>query len=677
MSTASGRIDRVMRATLEHIRDCFDADQPRHVLFTTFNFASQFFEANILPLLLGDSVDELKGASETRYAINEDLRMLRCLVVCDRSTRPEPKGDLRYGLLPVGLPDGRFHPKLMLMAGTLKGTNDRGLWLSVGSGNLTLSGWAINREVIGRTVVGRQHAAELRPLIAWLATQAQRQVAVSGPVAAEGKEEGEIREILRHLHDALGDASQLAADAPDMPTLHLSLPVEGRAPRAMIDDLKGGRSWNKARIVSPYWSGVDRIIKRLDVKQCIFTPSVGAEGKYRFPVETLARFHGHARSFERFTTDRERYTHAKALMLEDDDARALCIGSANFTQAAMLRDRDQPLANVEAMLRYPLAPHADPWQRAFEKLDEAELALFGEQDEEDSAPPLPPFEAIVACDWKTKRFHAQLTVTSDQPVSDIVLRVDRFEHRFAMMTRGQTKAASLGPFTGTYPVRSFHVSYAYVNEVDATFRGLVTQLRAFDDELGYQARPRLKKVLELLRKLNPALPESRMRERAALGTEGGDGEEESAEPTFDFFGLFQGTWKMLDYYGKPDSAGNWRNPYDPLAPYGATTLYRAITLQAAETPEEKIGRFIQLAELRDVVKRLETIGRYRLDDETRHGLDAEIDDLEDCMIELLGGSSSFKSMFGAATPARCQAFLRWFHDEMRNEAELATGSTHE
>ncbi|CAB3756613.1 hypothetical protein BPA30113_02799 [Burkholderia paludis] len=144
-----------------------------------------------------------------------------------------------------------FHPKLMLMAGTLKGTNDRGLWLSVGSGNLTLSGWAIKREVIGRTVVGQQHAAELCPLVAWLATQAQRQVAVSGPDAAEGKEEGDIREILRYLHDVLDDASQLASDAPDMPTLHLSLPVEGRTPLAMIDDLKGSHPiWRSTNFCS-------------------------------------------------------------------------------------------------------------------------------------------------------------------------------------------------------------------------------------------------------------------------------------------------------------------------------------------------------------------------------------------------------------------------------------------
>ncbi|HDR8947114.1 hypothetical protein [Burkholderia vietnamiensis] len=37
MSTASVRIDHVMRATLEHIRDRFDADQARYVLFTTFS----------------------------------------------------------------------------------------------------------------------------------------------------------------------------------------------------------------------------------------------------------------------------------------------------------------------------------------------------------------------------------------------------------------------------------------------------------------------------------------------------------------------------------------------------------------------------------------------------------------------------------------------------------------
>ncbi|EKS72432.1 hypothetical protein BURK_005307 [Burkholderia sp. SJ98] len=677
MSNGSVRIDRVMRATLENIRDRFDTDQTRYVLFTTFNFASQFFEASVLPLLLGDSVDELKGASETRYAINEDLKQLRCLVVCDRSTGPEPKGDLRYGLLPVGLPEGRFHPKLMLMAGTLKDTGQRGMWLSVGSGNLTLSGWAINREVIGRTIVARQHASALRPLIAWLAVQAQRQVAVSGPDAEKGKEEGEIREILDYLHYALAEPGQLASDTPDMPALHLSLPFEGRALRAMIDDLKGARRWRKARVVSPYWSGVDRIVGRLGVEQCVFTPSVDAEGKYRFPIETLAPSQSYARSFERFAAERERYTHAKALMLEDDDARVLCIGSANFTRAAMLGDRDQTLFNVEAMLRYSLAPHADPWHGAFENLGETELTSSGERDEEDSAPPLPPFEAIVTCDWRTKRFHAQLTVTSDETVRDIVLRVDGFTHLFATATRGQTQVASLGPFSAVHPVRSFHVSYVHANEVDATFRGLVTQLRAFDDELGYQARPRLKKVLELLRKLNPALPESRMRERAALGTEGGDGEEESAEPTFDFFGLFQGTWKMLEYYGTPDSAGNWRNPFDSLAPYGATTLYRAITLQAAETPEEKIGRYIQLAELRDVVERLEASGRHRQDDDSRRGLNTEIDLLTVGMTELLANSSSFRSTFGEVTPERCQAFLEWFHDELRNKADQAKGATHE
>jgi hypothetical protein len=99
----------------------------------------------------------------------------------------------------------------------------------------------------------------------------------------------------------------------------------------------------------------------------------------------------------------------------------------------------------------------------------------------------------------------------------------------------------------------------------ATFRGLVTQVNALPDELGYQPRPRLKKILELLRGLNPDAPDSKARERAALGLGGGDGEEEPAEPTFDFFGLFQGTWKLLEYYQKPGSAGENRDPYDKQA----------------------------------------------------------------------------------------------------------------
>lgn len=70
--SGKGKGAALMRSTLEYIRDQFDPELPRHVLFTTFNFSSRFFEANVLPLLLGDVLDELKGTSDTRYDMNEN-----------------------------------------------------------------------------------------------------------------------------------------------------------------------------------------------------------------------------------------------------------------------------------------------------------------------------------------------------------------------------------------------------------------------------------------------------------------------------------------------------------------------------------------------------------------------------------------------------------------------------
>ncbi|MFM0591948.1 phospholipase D-like domain-containing protein [Paraburkholderia dilworthii] len=661
-----------MRATLEHIRDRFSTDHPRHVLFTTFNFASRFFEANVLPLLVGDAVSDLKGASETHYAINEDLNTVKCLVVCDRSTCPEPKGGMRYGLLPVGLTRGRFHPKLMLMLGTLKGTDKQGMWLSVGSGNLTLSGWAINREVVGMTPVTAGHAGELRPLIEWLQAEAVRQFEFGGDAGCE--EEGEVRSILGELHTALRRTDSLAPHTPGTPTLHLSLPA-GYEKNAMLQALKGEEEWRTATVVSPYWSAVDTLVQALGVDQCRFVPSLGADGLYRFPRDTL-NLKGH--TFAGFRDDGERYTHAKALLLHNEQRRVLCIGSANFTQAAMLTAQDQRLKNIEAMLRYELGGTPDPLNALLRPLEAPRFAEANQDEEEEGAPALPPFDAIVLYDWADGAFRARLTVTSDVPVSEIVLSIGGRQHRFDAAVAGQTQVISRWPHKGAQPVRSFSVTYRLDRSEPMTFRGLITQVNADDDQLGYQPRPRLNKVLELLRGLNPQPSGRKGKERTLsdLADGAGDGEEVPSDPTFDFFGLFQGTWKLLEYYQTPGGPGAARDPYDKLAPYGAITLYRAITAQAAITHEEKIGRYIQLSEMRDIVVRLDSTPKFKSPDVLRNDIDAELAALHVEMVDLLSKSASFRSMFGDATPTRVEGFLAWFRAEISREVSHQTGAVH-
>ena len=228
--------------------------------------------------------------------------------------------------------------------------------------------------------------------------------------------------------------------------------------------------------------------------------------------------------------------------------------------------------------------------------------------------------------------------------------------------KGQEETARFD-FNGGQPVRSFFVSYTLPDGVRMTYPGLVTQVNAASDELGYSPRPRLKKLLELLRALNPDEPDSRARARAALGV-GGDGEEDAGEPSFDFFGLFQGTWKLLQYYARLDAADRARDPYDALAPYGVVTLYRAIIAQPALSADEKIGRYVQLKELCAVVERLSERpdgGKFPF----RKEVDLQLAALRAEMVILLKNSTAFHNLFGTVTPGHVEAFLEWFCAEIR------------
>jgi hypothetical protein len=652
----------VMRETLEFMRDQFSSDDERYVLFTTFNFTPQFFETNVLPLLAGDTLDETGASQETRYALNDELSRIHCLVACDRSTAPEPKGDLRYGLLPVGLPRGRFHSKLILMAGTLKDTGIPGIWLSAGSGNISLSGWALNREVVSATPVTRQHAGELLPLLDWLVEQAERQLQNA---AADAKEEGQGRQVLRHLVAFLGNDAALAAHLPGMPTLHVALPAARRG--ALLDSLTQGRKWNRATIVSPYWSDVHGLVRRLDVAERRFVPSLSHAG-YRFPVSAGADVERTAWSFAKFGD--ERYTHAKALLLEDSTgAVVLCVGSANFTAAALGEPGGLGLSNIEAMLRHELSDVPESW-RELRPLDEADLAEPSAEDEEDGAPPLPPFDASVFHDWEAGTFGGHITIDSGADLADLELEVAGRVMRFAS-TCGLRQ--ELKPFKSrcTIPLRTFRVNWRDADGTVRSYRGLVLQVNAQDEQLQYQPRPQLDKVIEFLRGLNPALSEEELRKRGARGRgeSGGDGEDGGVEPSFDFFGLFQATWKLREHYSKVVKDGIPRDPFDSLATHSLTTLHRAIALQPGFTAEELIGRYVQLTEVRELLASFARSGVHPPQGCACNvaAVEEDIARLTERIRELLAESPSFLSAFGSAGKGQVEAFLGWFNEEMKKE----------
>jgi len=647
----------LMRCALSKMLDQFKDGKPEHVLFTSFNFSASFFENNVLPLLCGNAIDEIKGAPLTRDTLNEHLAGIKTVVVCDRSAHPEPKGNLRYGLLTVGLTRGRFHPKLILMAGTLA-DNRRGLWLSVASGNLTFSGWGQNREVVGTTPVTQGHAVELSALVGWLLNQANERIALAtggDKYASTHKEEGEIREVLKELLFSMQQHGLPDDPNASLPTLHLGLPpavAPGHA--ALLHTLLGAQQWHTATVVSPFWGGVSKLMAEIKARRYRFVPAIKSVDGYDFP--DVAEADASLIGYGRFAHDADRYTHAKALQLSLPGQHVLCIGSANFTSAALLHGNGY-LSNIEAMLRYRLEGD-EPWSRMLVDLDRENCPASVDVDE--GAPPLPPFEADVVYDWRSKQFHCRVKLESDAGLSSLILEVGA--HQYELNVASAAEQCHAISVVLRQPVRSYKLAYVRDRE-PMTYVGLVTQLNAAPDELGYSPRPRLDLMLAFLHGLVPG--KSNGRHAGGKGGGGSDGSdpdgEDNVEPDFDFFSFFLAVDKLRRYHS--DARHCSEHPFGE-GPTGIQALYRAVILQPQVSAAAKIGRYVQLAELYDTAALFSvraSEGQHAANMQAQ--IEEELKLLEREIEPLLQASPQWTAMFSPQLPAS-RTFLTWFRQEL-------------
>ncbi|MDO8039551.1 hypothetical protein [Janthinobacterium sp. SUN137] len=634
----------LMRATLQHIVQQFDPQREMHVLFTSFTFSSRFFEANVIPLLLGEDLEEFQGGDAIRQEMNQRLKKVRCVVACDRSANPEPKGDLRYGLLPVRLRHGRFHPKIMLISGVLR-TGGQGLWLSVASGNLTLSGWGINREVVAATRVNGQHADALKPLLQWLREQVWQLLP-----AERGEEEGQVDSTLVALQKALGNRNRLAGSTVGAPSLHLALPAEvfsTAEARSLMDVVRSGNRWRNAIVVSPYWSNAGSLMSQLPVEYCTFVPTEFG-GDVRFPINTLSLAQRERSAFA-ILPGEPPFSHAKCIWLgnEGNDG-VLYIGSANFTHAALCDNAVPSLSNIEAILRYePMG-----WSAALQAISPDKLAAQPD-DEEENAPPLPPFDAVLHYDWKAGAFGGQIFVPDGCTVRQPELMVAGITVPLSSLTAG---LHHLRPTEQrlVQPVRSFSITYRNDSNQPQNLRGLVIQVNAHDDQLGYEQPPVLKDLLAQLCAVDPSDDPQQRTRRQARTVLDGDGEETGAEPDFDFYALFQASWNLQQSFSaekKQQTAHRW-----------LVRLYRAIHVQPAQSAQEQIGRFVQLAELQCAWDGLAASGFLAPDDADYRHLAADLADLRPEIEKLLRGPGVLRDRNDAGDAAA--KFLDWFDSAM-------------
>lgn len=652
----------VMRHALEHMLDQFVDEKPEWAVFTTFTFVSTFFEANVLPLLGGIAVEDLKGSKLLRADLNDGLANVRVVVACDRSAEPQPKGELRYGLLPVGLERGRFHPKITLLGGRLKSDPGKtGIWMSVGSGNLSLSGWALQREVVGVTAVTLQHSNSLRPMIEWLADQARQRLSMAEGSGARA--EGSVVEVLDSALRGLLDPESLARATPTSPTLHVAWPQElarpDVPPTALLPALVGDRHWADATVVSPFWSGVEDLVSALGVKTCMLVPAPSVEGRFHrlddAPIDRCG--------YGRFVSESGRPSHAKGVLLSRADEHVLCVGSANFTRAAWMHGTGQ-LSNVEAVLRYAVTG-ASPWRSLFQELPPEEMdAPLGPGDPDgEQAPPLPPFGAEAVCDWGAKRLKIHVRIHANAHLRSASLSIA--EHSSSVDVR----KASLQCFDFPAPlarlVTNFRLDYATSEGRTFTFNGLVLQVNAPEDVLGYRPKPKLNDVLKFLRSLRPDEDPGKASKRARGGEGAEDDEAGGDEPTvrsIDLFAFFQGTFQLRRYFQKHVEL----DPCDPTLPFGLGVLHRAVVLQKAPDDESTIARYVQLAELLTTLDSLRCQVPPSAYEALRTQVAGEVQALEAKVLERASTSPLFQQAFSKSQPSeRSQVLIEWFRRELQ------------
>lgn len=279
-------------------------------LVSTYNLYFPFFEELVLRRLrsLGCSfVVTLADAGQ----VSAEL--------ADASRRPRAAGR-RYALLPVAAP-AAFHPKIGLFLGP------RSARVIVGSHNLTMSGFGLNREVTNVIDVqgkkDREGAAAVQEVLefsrAWAA------------------------HLFPALHKSLDDLAAFARDYQG------PVPTDGAA--TVVGSRPDGESlWSRVlphlpstadriTVVGPFFDGelafLDRVREDLKPDEIV----IGVEpDTVSFPTE--ASLPSGSRLVDATSlcpgTNNDGYLHAKAILVESGDKRILLSGSANPTVAAWL-----------------------------------------------------------------------------------------------------------------------------------------------------------------------------------------------------------------------------------------------------------------------------------------------------------------------------------------------------
>lgn len=346
-------------------------------LVTTFNATFPFYEEVVLRRL---------QAAGSRHNV-----VLMDAVQCARSwatptLRPRLAGSA-YALIPMTAP-GAFHPKICLLASKKR-------WiLLIGSHNLTLSGFGFNREVTTYIDVRPNSVPAHKLLLShvwsllkeWLRTQAET--------------------LAPSVLEAAHRIGELIPEADGSQSKHSDIRLLGQSTSgpSLLEQLDQAIPAAPTRVVvvGAFFDKQHAFLKALEGRW------PGASIKVVIDPDTVklgGRPHGLRSQFvdarKLWVNNRDRYLHAKALLLDFGDSHMLVAGSANPSRPAWLGGTR---TNFEVML---VRPNLDVENSGFARdlalgftaraMDDADLRsipITHQDDENDAGVPSAPIRIV-------------------------------------------------------------------------------------------------------------------------------------------------------------------------------------------------------------------------------------------------------------------------------------------
>jgi hypothetical protein len=212
---------------------------------------------------------------------------------------------------------GAFHPKLVILLG------DDHLWVAIGSGNPTLSGWGHNHELwlIIRTTPGHGPAA-MGDLADWLADLPH---VVSVP--------SWIAHTLTEISHAVRPAPNLPGnDNDELPDLR----IIGNLRRSILDQLSD-RPVDGLRLSAPFFDPHGRAVRELATRMHPGRIDIAVQPTWSsYNGEALVDATSGVPDVAFRFVDEDRTCHGKLVEWSRGDATTALVGSANLSVAAIL-----------------------------------------------------------------------------------------------------------------------------------------------------------------------------------------------------------------------------------------------------------------------------------------------------------------------------------------------------